>query len=318
MARRSGHPTARIVVGIVFVTLIYFSVRDTGPSSQGKLQVGDSGGDSLLPPIDPMLATANHLVVVAGHGIFLGGNIADWQREDMWALEPHQRNSNSILVKTALEHIRSALEFLWREGDESVVIFSGGQSRPQSGPKSEALTYYQLAEYHHFFPPPTFANVSQSSLQSAIENVKKRVFAEEFARESLENVLFSICRFFEVAGRYPSRLTVVGFEYKRKRFEELHRKALRWPSDRFRYIGIDMRTIAERESVSLAPHHLNPTDSNTYQAAQKDLYFCHSVATRQKRNPNRRTAPYALSNPALRGLLAYCGSTPYPQNLPWE
>ena len=32
---------------------------------------------------------------------------------------------------------------------------------------------------------------------------------------------------------------MVGYEMKRRRFTELHRAALRWPPDRFRYIGID-------------------------------------------------------------------------------
>ena len=31
----------------------------------------------------------------------------------------------------------------------------------------------------------------------------------------------------------------MGYEFKRKRYTELHRAALRWPEDRFHYIGID-------------------------------------------------------------------------------
>lgn len=38
---------------------------------------------------------------------------------------------------------------------------------------------------------------------------------------------------------YPEYITVIGYEMKRKRFEELHSKALRWPHGRFEYIGID-------------------------------------------------------------------------------
>ena len=45
--------------------------------------------------------------------------------------------------------------------------------------------------------------------------------------------------FHEYTGRWPSRITVVGYEMKRRRFAELHRVALRWPADRFDYVGID-------------------------------------------------------------------------------
>ena len=74
-------------------------------------------------------------------------------------------------------------------------------------------------------------------------------------RLALQNLLFSLARFKEsvtsrcadidtdaslrYAGRFPTRITVVGFGMKRKRFEEVHREAIRWPSDAFDYVGID-------------------------------------------------------------------------------
>jgi hypothetical protein len=42
------------------------------------------------------------------------------------------------------------------------------------------------------------------------------------------------------AGRWPERITVVGYEMKRERFTALHRAALRFPVDRFSYIGIGL------------------------------------------------------------------------------
>lgn len=38
-----------------------------------------------------------------------------------------------------------------------------------------------------------------------------------------------MARFREVVGRYPERITVVGFGMKGARFGELHRRAIRWP-----------------------------------------------------------------------------------------
>ena len=52
-------------------------------------------------------------------------------------------------------------------------------------------------------------------------------------------MLFSICRFNEYTNNYPRNITVIGFQFKKKRFLELHRFSLKFPLDRFNYIGID-------------------------------------------------------------------------------
>ena len=67
-----------------------------------------------------------------------------------------------------------------------------------------------------------------------------RVTTEDDALDSFQNLLFSIARFHEYTGHYPSKITVVGFEIKRRRFTELHRAALRWPEAMFHYVGIDV------------------------------------------------------------------------------
>lgn len=75
-----------------------------------------------------------------------------------------------------------------------------------------------------------------------------RVTTEDDALDSFQNLLFSIARFHEYTGRYPTKVTVIGYEMKRRRFEELHRAAIRWPKDRFLYIGID----AEAQDIEKA------------------------------------------------------------------
>ena len=40
-------------------------------------------------------------------------------------------------------------------------------------------------------------------------------------------------------GRYPVWITVVGYAMKKRRFEELHSSAIRWPEGKLEYIGID-------------------------------------------------------------------------------
>lgn len=78
-----------------------------------------------------------------------------------------------------------------------------------------------------------------------------RVTVEDAALDSFQNVLFSIARFRELTGVYPTRITVVGHNFKRRRFEELHRIALRWPKLRFTYEGVPLGSEAdEREAAA--------------------------------------------------------------------
>lgn len=60
---------------------------------------------------------------------------------------------------------------------------------------------------------------------------------QEHARDSFENLLFGLCRFEELTGHPPDHVTVVGYEFKRQRFETIHRESLRWPKERLKYVG---------------------------------------------------------------------------------
>jgi hypothetical protein len=52
---------------------------------------------------------------------------------------------------------------------------------------------------------------------------------EDYARDSYENLLFSLCRFHELAGSWPRNVTVVGYAFKEERFVSLHRAAISFP-----------------------------------------------------------------------------------------
>ena len=83
------------------------------------------------------------------------------------------------------------------------------------------------------------------------EDMFTRVTIEDAALDSFQNVLFSIARFRELTGAYPIRITVVGHDFKRRRFEGLHRLALRWPKLRFTYEGVPLGSEAdEREAAA--------------------------------------------------------------------
>ena len=99
----------------------------------------------------------------------------------------------------------------------------------------------RLASISDLLPTLTPLSPSTSSASPPV----LRATTENYALDSYQNLLFSIARFHEYTGRWPSRITVVGYEFKRRRFTELHRAALRWPVDRFEYVGIDAQGDSE-------------------------------------------------------------------------
>lgn len=68
---------------------------------------------------------------------------------------------------------------------------------------------------------------------------------QEHARDSFENVLFSLCRFYELTGHYPAAITAVSYTLKQRRFEEVHRAAVRFPASNFTFIGTPVPPAAK-------------------------------------------------------------------------
>lgn len=130
--------------------------------------------------------------------------------------------------------------------------------------------------------------------------------------------LFSICRFKEVTGSYPEKITVISFTFKQRRFETLHAPALQWPSTRFSYIGVDPPASTGFDLAASKEGELQ----NAAIPFQNDPYGCHSDVLQEKRrarNPFSRTPPYELTCPDMKALLHYCGPKPFPKTqVPWK
>ena len=130
--------------------------------------------------------------------------------------------------------------------------------------------------------------------------------------------MFSICRFREVTGNYPTKITAVSFSFKRRRFEKLHAMALGWPEDKFVFVGVDPPASTGFDLAEAT----NGEYKNAALPFESDPYGCNSPVLQQKRrerNPYFRTAPYTVSCPEMRELLRYCGPQLYPKNLlPWS
>ena len=102
----------------------------------------------------------------------------------------------------------------------ALLIFSGGQTRAAAGPRNEGWSYYRVAEYFDWWGysanrPDLLREAQQRTQHITYLPVAQRTVTEEFALDSFQNVLFSLCRFREVVGRYPDRVTVVSFTFKK-------------------------------------------------------------------------------------------------------
>lgn len=81
--------------------------------------------------------------------------------------------------------------------------------------------------------------------------LRKRIFAEEWATDSYQNVLLSLIQYpqfrrsihpdqgLDVRIAWPDKLIIISHDFKRSRFMELHVPTIQPPSAKVEYIGID-------------------------------------------------------------------------------
>lgn len=214
----------------------------------------------------------------------------DPAEEDSWYLRPYQRGEQRYY----LEHARRAVE-LTAADPEALLIFSGCYAPAETGPLNEGAGYWMAAAHYGWWGRPA---------------VRERSTIEDFSLDSFHNLLYSVCRFREFTGAYPRRITVAGWGFKRERFTDLHRAAIRFPADRFAYECVndpaDVEGSAKHEAVTRAAFLADPYGSSG------DL-----DAKRRERDPLRRQHGYAASCPELAELLRHAGPGIFAGPLPW-
>lgn len=232
----------------------------------------------------------NHLIILPCHSIWKPGGATLGESRDEWHLVNFQIEGYDHL--SMKEHILLSLTEL-NQDPKSHLIISGGETKKEAGPISESLSYYMLAK----------------ELCKSEELILTRVSTETFARDSFENVIFLICRFYEIFGTYPERITIVGFEFKRRRFLDLHLEtALLFPKDKVVYIGNspDPKDIKDEDTKI---KYFKDIDENEYNFAvslfENDWYGINSGLLKKKmgRNPFNRYHGYVQSNLHLANFL---------------
>jgi hypothetical protein len=227
----------------------------------------------------------NHLILLPGHAALHVDKLAKADfSDDAWYLLSYQKNKGYPKIITS--HILKSID-LATQDPNSAIIFSGGETRHDVGPLSEAASYYFLAEYKGWIS----------------KEMTNHIYLEEYARDSFENLMFSICRFYEVTNNYPEKITVVGFDFKESRYSQLHRKAIHYPESSFTYIGLH---AGEPFDQVQAEHG----EKEAFEEFSKDFYGCNDRVLHEKRikrNPFHRSIPYELSCPDMKTLLEWCG-----------
>ena len=211
-----------------------------------------------------------NVIIVAGHAIV--HDLEHVAQDAGWYLFDFQRGEPERYIG----HIRRAVEEAAADS-AALLVFSGGPTRKEAGPRTEALSYWLVAEHFNWFGHAA---------------VRDRAYLEDFARDSFENLLFGICRHREIAGRLPEQVTLVSWKFKRARFEDLHREAIGWPRERFRYVGANDPEEIMRALASEQRAHAKYID-DPYSLGEEFR------AKKQARNPFHRQHGYAISCPEM-------------------
>ncbi len=156
------------------------------------------------------------IIIVPGHASFkettglpLPKHI---EKDSYWVLKDFQYGEPPFYI----EHIQKALELA---SDDSLVVFSGGRTKKESGSLwSEAKTYDEIAK--------------------TLPNYPRHVALEEHARDSFQNLDFSIRKFISLYGEAPTKILIVGWSFKEIRFK-IHAEALGIDLTHIEYIGVN-------------------------------------------------------------------------------
>jgi hypothetical protein len=231
--------------------------------------------------------TRGHLILVAGHAV--PHRFEDLDSDDSWYLKHFQHGDGACYV----EHVRRGVERAAADPD-ALLLFAGGQTDREAGPRSEGQGYWLIAEHANWF---------------GHSQVRDRAGTEEFSLDSFQNLLFGICRFREFTGGYPHRITAMGWIFKGPRFD-LHREAIRFPAHAYSYEGVNNPDDLERaerfEAERRRLFHIDPYGSGEEPRRKREL-----------RNPFRRHHGYHASCPELTGLLSHEGPELFDGRLPW-
>lgn len=186
--------------------------------------------------------TLKTLVIVPGHASFKREinpenlpSTDDILQDGNFALQPFQKGEPPFYI----DHMRAGIELSQHLGNQALLVPSGGFTRHESviDPNtvegtswSEAATYHAAAERLGLWLPGVNREIGKAATMW--------VQLDEYARDSFENILGGVHAFWELAGRFPDRVVIVGWAFKEERFRQ-HASALGISRSKIDYHGVN-------------------------------------------------------------------------------
>ena len=138
------HPILVFFISLTFglIILIIFSLYERQFRFVSYYRKPD-GVSEMYP-----FAKLRNLVMVAGHSVYTSSSCEKVDKEDSWFLESYQKHPGQ--ATTFLTHIQQGIEVANKD-NEALLLFSGGETRKDAGPRSEAQSYWTVAESKGWF-----------------------------------------------------------------------------------------------------------------------------------------------------------------------
>ncbi|TID29471.1 hypothetical protein CANINC_001951 [Pichia inconspicua] len=190
-----------------------------------------------------------NLIILPCHSVYapeLNREISDLSNNDRfskvldannWLMASFQKESEDQV--SFVKHIEMSLLELHENIGDSVLVVTGGYTKPEIE-KSESAGYIEVAKSVEFLKNPYF-------------RIGTNILIEEYARDSYENVLYSICTFYKKFNKFPKKITVVGYGFKKERFVDSHLATLGYKDEsgeHVKYVSVGPFYPDKPESMS--------------------------------------------------------------------
>ena len=186
------------------------------------------------------ITNCNTLIIVAGHGIYVGNEYHKQAilQDKNWITD-HPGESSYYL-----SHIVKGIELLLLEPN-SVLMFSGGMTRKEAGKRSEAMSYLDIATRYCLNISSEFYRdiIIKTHPVEDMSIAYKRLIREDYARDSFENLLFSLLKYQQDNNRYPTKIQLISWKFKETRFmfhwHTLQKILPNLENTKFEFIGVE-------------------------------------------------------------------------------
>jgi hypothetical protein len=137
------HPLLFVIISLSLgiTALIVLSLYESHYRMTSNYRKLDVGSENYPFP------KLHNLVMVAGHSVYTS-SCGKADEEDSWFLESYQKNPGQ--AATFVRHIQEGVDIAAKD-DAALLLFSGGETRKDAGPRSEAQSYWSVAESRGWF-----------------------------------------------------------------------------------------------------------------------------------------------------------------------